>query len=82
MGKTAMTGAAIVTAPFGLYQFYVNPLAMGAAVGSGLVLDQGVKAGLEIIDDSLNEQGKELTDAQKNAIRVATGFLQGSGAYK
>ena len=55
---------------------------MGAAVGSGLLLDQGVKAGLEVVDNSLNEQGKELTDAQKNAIRVATGFLQGSGAYK
>lgn len=39
MGKTAMTDAAIVTAPFGLYQFYVNPLAMTAAVGTGAAFD-------------------------------------------
>jgi hypothetical protein len=82
MGKTGLTAATIASVPFGLYQFYVNPLAMGTAVGSGIVLDQGVKAGLEVVDASLNEQGKELTDAQKNAIRIATGFLQGSGAYK
>jgi hypothetical protein len=82
MGKTAMTDAAIVAAPFGLYQFYVNPLAMIAAVSSGTLVDQGAKAVLNEINDQLNESGKQLSENQQNAIRAAVGLFSGNKAYK
>ena len=77
-----MTDAAIVAAPFGLHQFYVNPLAMSAAVGSGALVDQGTKAILNEVNDQLNESGKQLSENQQNAIRTAVGLFSGNKAYK
>jgi hypothetical protein len=82
MGKTAMTDAAIAAAPFGLYQFYVNPLAMSAAVGSGAIVDQGTKAVLNGVNDQLNESGKELSENQQNAVRAAVGLFSGNKAFR
>ena len=82
MGKTAMTDVAIVAAPFGLYQFYVNPLAISAAVGSGTLVDQGTKAVLNEVNNQLNESGKQLSENQQNAIRAAVGLFSGNKAYK
>lgn len=82
MGKTAMTDATLVAAPFGLYHFFVNPLAVSAAVGSGVLVDQGTKAALNEVNDQLNESGKQLSENQQNAIRAAVGLFSGNMAYK
>lgn len=61
---------------------YVNPLATSAAIGSGVVVDQGTKFALNEINDKLNESGKQLSDNQQNAIRAAVGLISGNKAYK
>lgn len=82
MGKTAMFAGTAAALPFGLHQFYVNPLAMAAAVGSGVAIDQGTKAALNVANDKLNDSGKQLSENQKNAIRAAVGLFSGNKAYK
>ena len=82
MGKTALTTGAVASLPLGLYQMYVNPLAMSAAIGSGVVIDQGTKLVLSGINDKLNESGKRFSNNQQNAIRAAVGLFSGNKAFK
>lgn len=82
MGKTAMKDVMIASAPLGLWQMYVNPLAMSAAIGTGVAVDQGTKFALNEANDKLRENGKEFSEEQQNAIRATVGLFSGNKAFK
>lgn len=77
-----MKNVMLASVPFGLWQMYVNPLAMSAAIGSGVAIDQGTKLALDAANDKLNESGKQLSENQQNAIRAAVGLFSGNKAFK